>query len=418
MKQFNYLLLALTTSVALNAQTTWNTTLNAGTTLKFGTSSNNVLDFWTNNIKRMTLGTNGTLKISALASTKRALIYVDETGTLRRAPDGGPGNIDGPCVTNSMPWYMGGNINPSDNTIGTCTNQDFILKSNDVKAIYIKPNGFVGIGLNNTAPLAMLDISDGIINPNFGAVNHLKITGDQYGTIESNTGIFLNYRTNDYFAINDGSLSNGNLVEKLSIQGVNMNISTNVNVAKKVRCSSTTLTDPAFEAYNTTTTKTNFSVLNNGKTVIGSQTGMTNAALLNLNLNSSTTGSTADNALDIFDQGTNKINFRVKASGYVYAREVKVTTTNFPDYVFALNYKLMPLPEVENYYKTNKHLPEVPSESDVAAAGGIELGEMNKLLLKKIEELTIYLVEQNKLVATHEKIILQLKEQLKLQENK
>ena len=78
----------------------------------------------------------------------------------------------------------------------------------------------------------------------------------------------------------------------------------------------------------------------------------------------------------------------------------------------------MPLPEVENYYKTNKHLPEVPSESDVAAAGGIELGEMNKLLLKKIEELTIYLVEQNKLVATHEKIILQLKEQLKLQENK
>ena len=68
---------------------------------------------------------------------------------------------------------------------------------------------------------------------------------------------------------------------------------------------------------------------------------------------------------------------------------------NWADYVFAKDYKLMPLQEVENYINTNGHLPEVPT-TEQAIKNGIELKEMNILLLKKVEELTLHLIEQNK----------------------
>lgn len=77
---------------------------------------------------------------------------------------------------------------------------------------------------------------------------------------------------------------------------------------------------------------------------------------------------------------------------------------NWPDFVFAKTYGLRPLSEVENYIKANAHLPEVPSAAQVAQEG-INLGEMDATLLKKIEELTLYLIEQNKkLDAQHRKI--------------
>ena len=55
----------------------------------------------------------------------------------------------------------------------------------------------------------------------------------------------------------------------------------------------------------------------------------------------------------------------------------------------------MDLNSLENYIKTNKHLPEVPS-TDEAIKNGIELKEMNILLLKKVEELTLYVIQQQK----------------------
>ena len=71
--------------------------------------------------------------------------------------------------------------------------------------------------------------------------------------------------------------------------------------------------------------------------------------------------------------------------------------TNWADYVFAKDYKLTPLPELEAYVRQHQHLPEVPTTADVAA-NGANLGEMNVLLLKKVEELTLHLIELNKQV--------------------
>ncbi|MCF6405177.1 hypothetical protein L3C95_19900 [Chitinophaga filiformis] len=75
---------------------------------------------------------------------------------------------------------------------------------------------------------------------------------------------------------------------------------------------------------------------------------------------------------------------------------------NWPDYVFGESYKLMPLQELEAYVKENNHLPEVPSAKEVEREG-IDVAEMNKILLKKIEELTLHVIELEKKITILEK---------------
>jgi hypothetical protein len=88
--------------------------------------------------------------------------------------------------------------------------------------------------------------------------------------------------------------------------------------------------------------------------------------------------------------------YKLAVKGNVIATSIKVQLMDvWPDYVFESNYKRMSLPELEKYVKSEKHLPEIPS-AQVLTEGGIDLGEMNGKLLKKIEELTLYLIEQNK----------------------
>lgn len=69
--------------------------------------------------------------------------------------------------------------------------------------------------------------------------------------------------------------------------------------------------------------------------------------------------------------------------------------SNWPDYVFTRDYRLLPLDSVSRYIEANHHLPDIPS-ADSVATSGLNLGEGQALLLKKIEELTLYLIEQKK----------------------
>jgi hypothetical protein len=88
--------------------------------------------------------------------------------------------------------------------------------------------------------------------------------------------------------------------------------------------------------------------------------------------------------------------YNLAVKGNILCEEMKVKLVGtWPDYVFDQNYKLRNLEEVEAYVKENKHLPEVPTAQEVKD-NGILTGEMHQLLLKKVEELTLYLIEQNK----------------------
>ena len=88
---------------------------------------------------------------------------------------------------------------------------------------------------------------------------------------------------------------------------------------------------------------------------------------------------------------------KLQVDGIVKATVFKAPEPNikWPDYVFDPIYKLPSLPEVESYLKHNRHLPDVPSAETVKKEG-INLGENQAVLLKKIEELTLYVIEQNK----------------------
>lgn len=99
--------------------------------------------------------------------------------------------------------------------------------------------------------------------------------------------------------------------------------------------------------------------------------------------------------------GTASPDARLSVNGTIHSNEVKVDATQWPDYVFKPNYSLLPLPQVKIYIDKNLHLPDMPSEQEIAK-DGLNLGEMNKLLTKKIEELTLYLIEQHKVNQTQQ----------------
>lgn len=88
-------------------------------------------------------------------------------------------------------------------------------------------------------------------------------------------------------------------------------------------------------------------------------------------------------------------NKTVRLDGKLYATEIEVKTNVWSDYVFKENYNLRTISELERYVIENKHLPEVPSEKEVIEKG-INLGEMDNILLKKIEELTLYIIDLKK----------------------
>ena len=93
--------------------------------------------------------------------------------------------------------------------------------------------------------------------------------------------------------------------------------------------------------------------------------------------------------------GTDNPGNKLEVNGTIRTKKVKVEATNWPDYVFAESYKLQTLSEVEAFIQKNQHLPEVPSVKEVGREG-LDLGAMDATLLKKVEELTLYLIEQNK----------------------
>lgn len=94
--------------------------------------------------------------------------------------------------------------------------------------------------------------------------------------------------------------------------------------------------------------------------------------------------------------GTKSPDAKLTVNGNIHASEVKVDTSiPVPDYVFGNDYKLKTLQEVESYIKENSHLPEIPSAKEIEK-NGLFLAEMNMNLLKKVEEVTLYLIQQNK----------------------
>lgn len=104
-------------------------------------------------------------------------------------------------------------------------------------------------------------------------------------------------------------------------------------------------------------------------------------------------------------------NYRLFVQTGILTEKVRVAvncSAQWADHVFAPDYKLMPLPELEKYVNENKHLPNIPSAEEVVKEG-MDVGQMTAKLLEKVEEMSLYIIEQNKKIEALQKEVESLK---------
>ncbi|CAM1344756.1 hypothetical protein [Tenacibaculum amylolyticum] len=144
---------------------------------------------------------------------------------------------------------------------------------------------------------------------------------------------------------------------------------------------------PSIEFHDSSTSASSaVTFVNNNKFYVGKKTGnlITSSSLFNVDLNNGNIGI-----------GTSTPDSKLAVNGIIHTKEVQINLIGWPDYVFANDYKLPTLKEVEQHIKEKGHLANIPSAKEVEE-NGVKLGEMNKKLLEKVEELTLYTIQQQK----------------------
>jgi hypothetical protein len=155
-------------------------------------------------------------------------------------------------------------------------------------------------------------------------------------------------------------------------------------------------------------------VINQATTTSGNRiVDMNNSNIWFNTANSTTNGKIYLGSSSVYPNTTG--NYKLFVEGGIMTEKVKValrSSANWADYVFANDYKLMPLKEVEKFVIANKHLPGIDSAEHLAK-NGIDVAEMQSKQMEKIEELTLYIIDQNKTLEKQNKEIEELKVQMK-----
>jgi hypothetical protein len=292
----------------------------------------------------------------------------------------------------------------------------------------IESTGNVGIG--TTTPLAKLEVRSGdilvknIINTNNNSslmIGQSVTDGNLIDTGTSIRTIVQNAGNNTYgmqFFTQESYLTSQ--TEKVRIQGngnvgigttdpdAKLTVNGNAKLKESLAISGvsggyTTGDNPVLSFGTINSDFAKISVPFGDKMILSSYHGYTFKTSYNgaVPLTALTIGITGDVGI-----GTINPDAKLAVNGTIHSKEVKVDVNiPVPDYVFAEDYKLKTLKEVEDYVKVNSHLPEIPSAKEIEK-NGLMLAEMNMALLKKIEELTLYTIEQEKKTETIMKYIL------------
>jgi sporulation protein YlmC with PRC-barrel domain len=376
------------------ARSDWTMTGNTGSspsTNYIGTTDNVDLVFRTNGGERFRLKANGNVGIgtsspveklevngglkvsgSLTASTLQLTGLNIEVGSdpcnnfIIAGPNGNLTTYSEDCFTNSPLafWSTLGNTFPNNinRFIGTINNYDFRIKTNNIERMIVKADGKVGIGTSN--PSSLLDIKG---TGNSSATSSLSISNSTASSIlfvrddvKIGVGTFSPEQmlsVNGGVNIDHSNSNNGTIDNALKFGGNN----SGEGIGSKRTQGSGQYALDFYTSYSSRMT-----ITNDGKVGIG--------------IDPSTTGGT----------------YKLYVDGGIASREVKVMLGNFPDYVFSDDFSLMSLKELEEFIKINKHLPEIPSAKEVEDKQGFEVGDMQLKLLKKIEELTLYIIQQQK----------------------
>ncbi|MEA3443903.1 MAG: hypothetical protein U9R19_04170 [Bacteroidota bacterium] len=297
----------------------------------------------------------------------------------------------------------------------------------DRKGIRISGDGKVGIGTNN--PLNKLDVEGdqyisgklgiGITSPGL----ELEVEGDQYlsgklGIGVTNPDLELEVDGDQYLSgklvIGDNTL----IITNESPFTVHVsNNETNYRMLRLAQSQDMPVTDVFDEIFFTTRLTAGWASHLSKENDMGMFfTDRVNATFHNINSglviapwNGHDGGIRIDTDGNV-GIGISEPQSMLAVNGKITAKEIEVTLTGFSDFVFYDDYKLMPLKEVEQFIDTHKHLPDVPSEQEVIE-NGLNLGEMDAVLLQKVEELTLYTIEQQKQIELLTEEIQKLKKQ-------
>ena len=227
---------------------------------------------------------------------------------------------------------------------------------NNISKLLINSSG--NIGISNPTPTCRLDVNGSI------KANSIKLTANAqngYILISDAAGNAV-WKNPMLVSLGDWEKSNNNLYRQIGNIGIGNN-----NPTAKLTVSSTNSTGIQLNCNNINYSYAMQTNVNNA---------MVKAYALLLN-----------NTEKLLIWGDGKI----EVDNIIKAKEIEVKTNVFADYVFNDNYKLMPLDELDVYIKANRHLPEIQSAEE-AISNGINIANMNVLLLKKIEELTLYVI--------------------------
>lgn len=278
--------------------------------------------------------------------------------------------------------------------------------ANGLERVSFLNNGLVGIGTDT--PQDKLEVYDGNITMNnaggtfrlqAGSVDKgfLQLNGDnlRIGTYSSNNAGRLIFRVNGFDAM-EVTAAGKTVTYGETIIGANAIVTGTTTMNGKLTVNQgleairLTGNDPAINFFQSNIQRGYLWATGNDMNLGASvSTGklFLNASQINMQTAQVTIGTS------IATPST----YKLGVGGRIICEELKVKlqSAGWPDYVFANNYKLKPLDEVENFIKINKHLPNIPS-AQVIDKEGLEVGEMQRRMMEKIEELTLYVIDLKK----------------------
>lgn len=286
-------------------------------------------------------------------------------------------------------WNLSGNsgTTPDSQFLGTTDGQPLVVKTNNTERVRVSASGYLGIGTSN--PGAYLDIASWN-DWNSPAVRLSKPGGRDIRIINDNYGFSLRN-----FTQGDGPIFN--------VRNTSDNIAFAVNDNGNVGIGTTSPAQKLDVAGTVKATGFQLPVANynaNTQYIVKADANGNFSWVPFRDIQSIYAGTWGANVncsgYKLVGAANGTSGLKVNANGTVTAPGFACDSVRTADFVFEPEYQLQPLHQVEEFIQANRHLPGVPSADEYQKRGQVDMSELQNLLLQKVEELTLYVIQQNR----------------------